>query len=79
MTKPELLKVLNNYLWANSKSRRLQRVFEEALADYNGIERDELSEVMDIYIDMDIAAEHPASMSDLEKIIEQSVSSSRYL
>jgi len=72
ITEKKLLELLNKYLKANSESRRLQTDFENALAAFSGIEREELSMVMDTYIDFDIAGTPSATMVELEQIIIQS-------
>lgn len=72
ITEKKLLELLNKYLKANSEARRLQTDFENALAAFSGIEREELSMVMDTYIDFDIAGVPSATLIDLKKIIAQS-------
>lgn len=67
-----LLTILNTYLMANSKARRFQIKFENALAEFNGVERDELSMLMDTYIDFDIGGVPSATLEDLKQIIIES-------
>ena len=72
MQEKKLLAALNAYLQANSKAGRLQIKFENALAEFNGVERDELSMLMDTYIDFDIAGTGSATLEDLKQIIIES-------
>lgn len=73
MEEKKLLELLNRYLKVNAQARRFQIEFEVALAEFSGLERDELSDVMDIYIDFDIAGEPSATLTDLRAILAQSI------
>jgi hypothetical protein len=72
LTEKELLRIFNKYLKANSRARQLQTEFESALSEFNGDEYPERSEIMDIYIDFDIAGVPSATMGDMRQIIIQS-------
>lgn len=71
-TEKTLLVLLNRYLKTNSKARRYQIEFENALAEFNGIEREDLSMLMETYIDMDITGCPCATIEEMKQIIIES-------
>ena len=71
-TEKTLLVLLNRYLKTNSKARRYQIEFENALAEFNGIEREDLSMLMETYIDMDITGCGHATLKEMKQIIVES-------
>jgi hypothetical protein len=71
-TEKSLLVLLNRFLKTNSKARKYQTEFENALAEFNGIEREDLSMLMETYIDMDIIGDPHATLKEMKQIIMES-------
>ena len=68
----ELLTLFNTYIALLLNSPEVQIRFENALAELNGVERDELSMLMDTYIDLDISGADSATLEDLKQIVIES-------
>ena len=71
-TEKTLLALLNRFLKTNSKARKYQTEFENALAEFNGIERGDLSMLMETYTDMDITGCPYATIEEMKQIIIES-------